>query len=371
MQTKKTHVKKHMKKTKKKYVSKNNEQFICYKIRFYDSFKANTGARIGGAAPELSNDDKTKLVNFLQVYLKEKQTDETNKDIYKYLNNMLNDDEEFDIENKLITAIKKDISDVSNNEVKKNDTVEIQSNNSISMTSIKKPHNKTQLLEEIYTNLNMKEYFVQEDAKEKTKDEKIKNLKEEKYKELTAFLKKMEESQKIIDNIKNELAKLVLDKKITQSKADSVIRQLDGISVISSSLATINNSAKSFGKWLSHEQFEHSEEDNSEKNNEQTIKFLWYPRKHINYKKGTSVLPKSYSKDDKYGDFMIYIDSPKYYDMGEYFKTSYNSVEDLFANILAGCDDMFCTKGNVKPTFYNSRLFIVNDKIIKDTKEKI
>jgi hypothetical protein len=282
----------------------------------------------------------------------------------------LNYDEEFDIVNKLITAIKKDISDVSNDEVvvEKSDTQEIQNNNSIpmiSMTSIKKPYDKTQLLEEIYTNLNMQEYFDKEKTK---KDEEINNLKQEKYKELTAFLKKMETSQKIIDNIKNELAKLVLDKKITQSKADSVIRQLDGISIISSSLATINKSANSFGKWLSPEQFEQSEEDNSEKNNEQTIKFLWYPRKHINYKKGTSVWPKSYSKDDKYGDFMIYIDSPKYYDIGEYFKTSYNSVEDLFANILAGCDDMFCTKGNVKPTFYNSRLFIVKDKIIKDTK---
>lgn len=375
MQTNKKYVKhvKHMKKTKKKCVSKKNKQFLCYKIRFYNSFKGNDGARSGGAGP-LTNENKTKLVNFLNEYLedhlKDKKTDETNKDIYKYLNNILNYDEEFDIVNKLITAIKKDISDVSNDEVvvEKSDNAVIQNNNSIpmtSMTSIKKPHDKTQLLEEIYANLNMKEYFDKEKTK---KDEEIKNLKQEKYKELTDFLKKMETSQKIIDNIKNELEKLVLDKKITQSKADSVMRQLDGISIISSSLATINKSANSFGKWLSPEQFEQSEEDNSEKNNEQTIKFLWYPRKHINYKKGTSVWPKSYSKDDKYGDFMIYIDSPKYYDIGEYFKTSYNSVEDLFANILAGCDDMFCTKGNVKPTFYNSRLFIVKDKIIKDTK---
>lgn len=329
MQTNKKYVKKHIKKTKKKYVSKKNKQFLCYKIRFYNSFKGHV---VGGAAQKISVHDKNKLVSFLKTYLKYILNGEANNDndIHKYLNDILNDDDNLKNVNK-----------------------------SYSITTINKTYDKAQLLEDIYTELKMEEYFNNETNE--TKD-----TKDTKYKELTNFLEKKTTSQKTINNIKEQLIKLLEDKKITQNKYDSIIRQLDGISIISSSLAKINKSANSFGKWLSPEQFE-QQEDNSEKKNEQTIKFLWYPRKHINYRKGSS-MPKSYSKDDKYGDFMIYIDSPKYTDIGEYFKTSYNSVEDLFANILAGCDDMFCTRGNVKPTFYNSRLFIIKDKIIQDTK---
>ena len=314
-----------MKKTKKKYVSKKNRQFICYKFRFYNSFKGHV---VGGSQIDIENEKK--LVEFIQKYL-EKIYDK-NTDIYKYLNDILNYET-----------------------VKTND-----------IENAGKEYYKRQLLEDIYDKLKMAEYF----GKEIVESEKEK---ESKYTELTNFLKEKAESTAVLNAIKDQLKRLVEGKKITQSKADSVIRQLNGVSIISTSLSTINDSvlknAKSFGKWLSPKQFD-ADDLTIGAENEQTIKFLWYPRKHINYRKGSSV-PKSYSNDNKYGDFMIYIDSPKYTDIGEYFKTSYNSVEDLLANILAGCDDMFCTKGNVKPTFYNSRLFIIKDKIIKDTKEKI
>lgn len=313
-----------MKKTKKKYVPKKNRQFLCYKIRFYNYFK---GHLVGGSQIDIKNEQK--LVTFIQDYLK--KIDNTNNDIYNYLNDILNYET-----------------------VKKTNDVE----------NAGKEYYKRQLLEDIYDKLKMAEYF----GKEIVESEKEK---ESKYTELTNFLKEKAESTAVLNAIKDQLKRLVEGKKITQSKADSVIRQLNGVSIISTSLSTINDSvlknAKSFGKWLSPKQFD-ADDSTIGTENEQTIKFLWYPRKHINYRKGSS-MPKSYSNDNKYGDFMIYIDSPKYTDIGEYFKTSYNSVEDLLANILAGCEDMFCTKGNVKPTFYNSRLFIIKDKIIKDTKD--
>jgi hypothetical protein len=353
MQTYKKNIK-HVKHTKKNHFSKKNRQFLCFKIRFYNTFKGHRGG-----APKLNVHDKNKLVGFLNQYIKDENNQENKKNghIYKYLYGILNYDAEFDIVNELITAIKKDIQS-NENFIEDN-----EKNNTVSeMAIIRKPYDKEQLLEEIYEKLKMNDYF------DKSDDE-IKIIKQAKYKKLTEFLIEKETSQKTINDIKEKLIQLLDDKKITQNKYDSIIRQLDGISIISSSLATINKSANSFGKWLSPERLE-TDEDNSEKNNEQTIKFLWYPRKHTNYKKGNRD-SKNYSNDDKYGDFMIYIDSPKYADIGEYFKTSYNSVEDLFANILAGCDDMFCTRGNVKPTFYNSRLFIVKDKIIKDTNKNI
>lgn len=346
---------KNVKHTKKNHFSKKNRNFICFKIRFYNSFKGHRGG-----AQKLSVDDKNKLVSFLNQYITHENVEKNkeNKDIYKYLYNILNYDDEFDIVNKLITAIKEDIQ---GNIEKKDTELKVNSNTVSDMATIRKPYDKEQLLEDIYEKLEMKDYFNRLDKLDK--DDEI----QEKYAKLTEFLREKETSQKTINNIKEQLKKLLEDKKITQNKYDSIIRQLDGISIISSSLATINKSANSFGKWLSPEKLE-TDEDNSEKNNEQIIKFLWYPRKHTNYKKGERD-SKNYSKDDKYGDFMIYIDSPKYADIGEYFKTSYNSVEDLFANILAGCNDMFCKRGNVKPTFYNYRLFIVKDKIIKDTKD--
>jgi hypothetical protein len=342
MQTNKKYVKKHMKKKKKKYVSKKNRQFLCYKIRFYNYFKEHV---VGGSV--LSDANKEKLIEFLDKYLEyiktdDKTTHENNNDIYKYLNDILNYDN--NVENVKDDGTFKKTNDFEN---------------------AGKKYYKTQLLEDIYDKLEMAKYFGKEIVESEKETEK-----ENKYTELTIFLKDKAESTRVFDSIKDQLKKLVEGKKITQSKADSVIRQLKGVSIISTSLSTINDSvlknANSFGKWLSPKQFD-ADDSTIGVENEQTIKFLWYPRKHINYRKGSSV-PKSYSNDNKYGDFMIYIDSPKYTDIGEYFKTSYNSVEDLFANILAGCDDMFCTKGNVKPTFYNSRLFIVKDKIIKDTK---
>ncbi len=356
---------KNVKHTKKNHFSKKNRKFICYKIRFKGgSHKYGGGGELN--KEEDYNKNKDKLVEFLNDYL---VNIKNNTKIYNYLFDILNYDDEFDIVNKLITAIKKDIQSKGNNieenqENKKNE----ENTTAAEMAIIRKPYDKTQLLEEIYEKLNMKEYFHESEKLDKSGD-KIKNFKQEKYKKLTEFLIEKETSQETIENIKKNLNELLKKNKITKNKYDSIIRQLDGISIISSSLATINKSANSFGKWLSPERLE-TDEDNSEKNNEQTIKFLWYPRKHTNYKKGNRD-SKNYSNDDKYGDFMIYIDSPKYADIGEYFKTSYNSVEDLFANILAGCDDMFCTRGNVKPTFYNSRLFIVKDKIIKDTNKNI
>ena len=353
---------KNVKHTKKNHFSKKNRKFICFKIRFYNSFKGDGSHKYGGGGElnkeEDYNKNKDKLVEFLNDYLVNIKNDAK---IYNYLNNILNYEHEFDIVNTIVTAIKKDIQgDIENKDIKENNTV------SDDMAGIRRPYDKEQLLEDIYKTLEMKDYFDKSDKLDDKTKEKTDEIKKEKYEKLTNYLREKETSQKIIKNIKNELNELLENKKITQNKYDSIIRQLDGISIISSSLATINKSANSFGKWLSPERLE-TDEDNSEKNNEQTIKFLWYPRKHTNYKKGNRD-SKNYSKDDKYGDFMIYIDSPKYADIGEYFKTSYNSVEDLFANILAGCHDMFCTRGNVKPTFYNSRLFIVKDKIIKDTK---
>lgn len=179
--------------------------------------------------------------------------------------------------------------------------------------------------------------------------------------------KETSESKKNKDIIIEKLKYLLDKKNITQNKYDSIIRQLNGISIITTSLTSILKNGKYIGnslnKWFN--------EDEGEKDlNEQKIKIFLYPSKHINYKKGDSH-PRSYSKDNKYGDFMVIIDSEKNANMGEYFKNSYNSVDDFLANILSGCSDMFCTQGDVKPKPYIYRSFTIkNNQLTFDT-EKI
>lgn len=340
------HVKhaKHAKQTKKYDVSKNIRHFICYKIRFNEDSHHDGHEYRGG-----NNYDEKTLVEFLDEYLTSINHD--NPKTYKYLNDMLNYDK--------ISHVK---VETKTDNKKTSDTFEKTND----FENIGKSYYRTQLLDEISKNLKMNEYFEKEQKQQK--EEEKQQQKKKIYEEITDFLTKKVNSTEIVDAIKTQLQKLVKENKITQGKAKSILNQLKGVSIISSSFASVNESvlknAKYLGNWLSPEISSDYHDPNTKKENEQTVKFLWYPRKHVNYKKGNST-PKGFSKDDTYGDFMIYIDSPKYADIGEYFKGSYNSVEDLLANILLGCTDMFCTQGRVKPTFYNSRLFIINDKTNK------
>jgi hypothetical protein len=94
--------------------------------------------------------------------------------------------------------------------------------------------------------------------------------------------------------------------------------------------------------------------------NRQKIKFLWYPRKHIDYKKGNST-PKRSSEDIEYGDFIVMIEPEEYANTGEFFKQTYHSVEDLLATLLMGCNDPFCLKGEVKRKPYNWREYVIEN----------
>lgn len=361
MQTHKKHMKhvKHAKNTKKHNVSKNNRHFICHKIHFNKDSHDGHHEHRGGKTNDY---DENTLVKFLNEYLT--SMNGRNQKTHKYLNDMLNYHEEPDIIKHLVSAIKEDMTskeDITSKE-ETNDTFEKTND----FENIGKSYYRRQLLDEISKKLKMNEYFEKEQNEQK--EEEKQQQKQKKYEELTEFLTKKANSTEVVDAIKTQLQKLVKENKITQSKAKSILNQLNGVSIIGTSFARMNESvlknAKYLGNWLSPAISSDSDDPNAKKENEQTVKFLWYPRKHVNYKKGNST-PKGFSKDDTYGDFMIYIDSPKYADIGEYFEGSYNSVEDLLANILLGCTDMFCTQGRVKPTFYNSRLFIINDKTNK------
>lgn len=93
--------------------------------------------------------------------------------------------------------------------------------------------------------------------------------------------------------------------------------------------------------------------------NDTTIQMLWYPRATDHYRKGTSVATP---KDKiRYGDFMIYIEPERYADTIAYFSNATNTVEDLFANILNGCTDSLCLKGEPIPQPYKHKVYQINN----------
>lgn len=93
--------------------------------------------------------------------------------------------------------------------------------------------------------------------------------------------------------------------------------------------------------------------------NDTYVQLLWYPRSHTHYRKGKSTaVPKD---KVKYGDFMIYVQPEKYADMYTYFANISNTVEDYFANILNGCTDSGCTKGNAIPEPYKHQVLQINN----------
>lgn len=107
---------------------------------------------------------------------------------------------------------------------------------------------------------------------------------------------------------------------------------------------------------------------NRRRENDTSIQLLWYPRSNIHYRKGNSTaVPKD---KIKYGDFMIYIEPERYADISAYFADTTNSVEDLFTNILNGCSDALCLKGEpVRQPYKKQVLEISNLQPDFDDKE--
>ena len=111
-------------------------------------------------------------------------------------------------------------------------------------------------------------------------------------------------------------------------------------------------------------------DDVPKKRNDTRVQLLWYPRSSIHYRKGTSIaVDKS---DPKYGEFMVYIEPEKYADSVTYLSDRFTSVEDFLANVLNGCTDAMCTKGEpVRPPFKHQVLEINNYQPEFDMKPQI
>jgi len=180
---------------------------------------------------------------------------------------------------------------------------------------------------------------------------------------LEKILLRKQKADKILTEILNKLDTEAVKKQLSPSQVASIKSKIEGTGGITSALTSvtskISNGAVSLGNWLAPELVD---DDGIKKKlqNRQSIKFLWYPRKHIDYKKG-STTPKRGYDDIEYGDFMVLIEPEEYASTGEFFRQTYHGVEDLLATLLMGCDGPFCLTGEVKRKPYNWREYVINN----------
>ena len=170
-------------------------------------------------------------------------------------------------------------------------------------------------------------------------------------------------ADEILTTILNNLDDKAVKKQLTAGQIAAIKSKIEGTGGITSALSSvtskISNSAVSLGNWLAPELVDDSGVK-KKLQNRQKIKFLWYPRKHIDYRKGSST-PKRLDDDVEYGDFMVLIEPEEYANTGEFFRQTYHSVEDLLATLLMGCDGPFCLKGEVKREPYNWREYVIDN----------
>lgn len=182
---------------------------------------------------------------------------------------------------------------------------------------------------------------------------------------LLEILKRKEKADKILTEILESLNMEAVKKKLTAGQIAAIKAKIEGTGGITSALSSVKssifNGAVSLGNWLVPESLD---DDGSPKNleNKQKIKFLWYPRKHIDYEKGASGSKRGIADATEYGDFMIMIEPEQYASTGEFFKQTYHSVEDLLATLLMGCSKPFCLDGEVKRQPYKEYIYEITNK---------
>jgi hypothetical protein len=158
-------------------------------------------------------------------------------------------------------------------------------------------------------------------------------------------------ARELVDDLKNKIKDRgdlynqadidALEKTLDREDMCSVKGKLS--SIASSAFNGLSKGATSLGKFL-------TPEPNADINryNENIVQMSWFPQSRLHYKRGNSTAVDR--KKFKMGDFMVYVQPEKYSDTPTYLSNMFGSVEDLFTNVLQGCQGAFCTKGDVHRT---------------------
>lgn len=172
--------------------------------------------------------------------------------------------------------------------------------------------------------------------------------------------------------IEEQIEKALKNKEITRDQYDAMIAAIKIETKPFSTKMTESalNVAKMIGSWTIPTMGKKVEAV-SKKNNKQTIKLLWFPRRE--YKKGDTV---STPERNEYGQFMVLVEPEKYANAWEFMNQNYFGVEDLLTNIMDGCPGTKCSNGISRHRPYKEKILDITnyqpefDEIDKKEKEK-
>lgn len=169
---------------------------------------------------------------------------------------------------------------------------------------------------------------------------------------LDGILYEFKEAEDIVTDITNKLQQPLITKKLSKKQIDQINQIIKNQpSMLSNVSKNIAAGFEQFGSWLIPAVTTDMSGNPIKEHNQTKIHFLWYPRMHTKYNKGSSVGEKI----NRYGDFMVYVEPEKYSSTAEYIVQSTDSVDDLLTNVLNGYQQ------SAVPEPYKHKIYTINN----------
>lgn len=150
---------------------------------------------------------------------------------------------------------------------------------------------------------------------------------------LNDILYEFKEAEDIVNDITDKLQQPLITKKLSKKQIEQINQIIENQpSMLANVSKNIASGFEQFGSWLIPAVTTDMSGNPIKEHNQTKIHFLWYPRMHTKYNKGSSVGEKM----NRYGDFMVYVEPEKYSSTAEYIVQSTDSVDDLLTNVLNG-----------------------------------
>ena len=169
---------------------------------------------------------------------------------------------------------------------------------------------------------------------------------------LKGIFNEFKEAENIVKDITDKLQQPLITKKLSKKQIDQINQIIKNQpSMLSNVSKNIASGFEQFGSWLIPAVTTDMSGNPIKEHNQTKIHFLWYPRMHTKYNKGSSVGEKM----NRYGDFMVYVEPEKYSSTAEYIVQSTDSVDDLLTNVLNGYQQ------SAVPEPYKHKIYTINN----------
>ena len=169
---------------------------------------------------------------------------------------------------------------------------------------------------------------------------------------LDDIFNKLKKADDIVKDITDKLKEPVITKKLSKKQIEQINQIIENQpSMLTNVSKNIASGFEQFGSWLIPAVTTDMSGNPIKEHNQTKIHFLWYPRMHAKYRKGSSGVGEKI----KYGDFMVYVEPEKYSSTAEYIVQSADSVDDLLTNVLNGYQQ------SAVPEPYKHKIYTINN----------